>query len=46
MTVPEPEVSKTSKAEVRRLLKRKKSGEAVGPDDIPVEIRNCLGEVL
>lgn len=24
---------------------RMKSGPAVGPDDIPVEIWNCLGEV-
>ena len=39
------EVEKISKGEVRRALKRMKSGKAVGPDDIPVEVWKCLGEV-
>ncbi|KAK3521020.1 hypothetical protein QTP86_018665, partial [Hemibagrus guttatus] len=30
--------------EVRKALKRMKSGKAVGPDDIPVEVCKCLGE--
>ncbi|KAK3570621.1 hypothetical protein QTP86_023816, partial [Hemibagrus guttatus] len=32
------------KDEVRKALKRMKSGKAVGPDDIPVEVWKCLGE--
>lgn len=39
------EVAKISKDEVRRALKRMKSGKALGPDDIPVEVWKCLGEV-
>ena len=31
-----------SKAEVRRTLKKIKSGKTVGPDDVPA----CLGEVV
>ena len=45
VTVVEQEVAKISKSEVRRALKRMKSGKAVGPDDIPVEVWKCLGEV-
>ncbi|KAK2897556.1 hypothetical protein Q8A73_013936 [Channa argus] len=45
VTVVEQEVAKISKSEVRRTLKRMKSGKAVGPDDIPVEVWKCLGEV-
>ncbi|KAK3523014.1 hypothetical protein QTP86_011091 [Hemibagrus guttatus] len=40
----EQEVDKIRKDEVRKALKRMKSGKAVGPDDIPVEIWKCLGE--
>ncbi|KAK3548575.1 hypothetical protein QTP70_014501, partial [Hemibagrus guttatus] len=36
-------VDKIRKDEVRKALKRMKSGKAVGPDDIPVEIWKCLG---
>ena len=39
------DVAKISQDEVRRALKRMKSGKAVGPDDIPVEVWKCLGEV-
>ena len=39
------EVAKVSKTEVRSVLKRMKSGKAFGPDDIPVEVWKCLGEV-
>ncbi|KAF7649691.1 hypothetical protein LDENG_00137530 [Lucifuga dentata] len=45
VTVVNQEVAKISKDEVRRSLKRMKSGKAVGPDDIPVEVWKCLGEV-
>ena len=38
-------VDKIKKDEVRKALKRMKSGKAVGPDDIPVEVWKCLGEV-
>ncbi|KAF3699103.1 hypothetical protein EXN66_Car014790 [Channa argus] len=40
MTGVEQQVAKISKSEVRM-----KSGKAVGPDDIPVEVWKCLGEV-
>lgn len=34
-----------NKAEVRWALKRMKSGKAVCPADIPVDVWSCLGEV-
>ncbi|KAK3507937.1 hypothetical protein QTP70_004389 [Hemibagrus guttatus] len=40
----EQKVDKIRKDEVRKALKRLKSGKAVGPDDIPVEVWKCLGE--
>ncbi|KAK3563919.1 hypothetical protein QTP86_004862 [Hemibagrus guttatus] len=40
----EQKVDKVRKDEVRKALKRMKSGKAVGPDDIPVEVWKCLGE--
>ncbi|KAK3544356.1 hypothetical protein QTP86_009061 [Hemibagrus guttatus] len=40
----EQKVDKIRKDEVRKGLKRMKSGKAVGPDDIPVEVWKCLGE--
>ncbi|KAK3513652.1 hypothetical protein QTP70_028811, partial [Hemibagrus guttatus] len=40
----EQKVDKIRKDEVRKALKRMKSGKAVGPDDIPVEDWKCLGE--
>ncbi|KAK3507053.1 hypothetical protein QTP70_003306 [Hemibagrus guttatus] len=40
----EQKVDKNRKDEVRKALKRMKSGKAVGPDDIPVEVWKCLGE--
>ncbi|KAK3548848.1 hypothetical protein QTP70_021035, partial [Hemibagrus guttatus] len=41
----EQKVDNIRKDEVRKALKRMKSGKAVGPDDIPVEVWKCLGEV-
>ena len=38
------EVTKMSKAELRRALKTK-SGKTVGPEDMPVEVWKCLGKV-
>ncbi|KAK3516048.1 hypothetical protein QTP70_003785 [Hemibagrus guttatus] len=38
------EVDKIRKDEVRKALKRMKSGKAVGPDDIPVEVWKCPRE--
>ncbi|KAK3560412.1 hypothetical protein QTP86_008467 [Hemibagrus guttatus] len=40
----EQKVDKFRKDEVRKALKRMKSGKAVGPDDIPVEVWKCLRE--
>ncbi|KAK3549709.1 hypothetical protein QTP86_007157 [Hemibagrus guttatus] len=40
----EQKVDKIRKDEVRKALKRMKSGKAVGPDDIPVEVWKYLGE--
>ncbi|KAK3569677.1 hypothetical protein QTP86_002626 [Hemibagrus guttatus] len=40
----EQKVDKIRKDEVRKALKMMKSGKAVGPDDIPVEVWKCLGE--
>ncbi|KAK3552604.1 hypothetical protein QTP86_017915 [Hemibagrus guttatus] len=40
----EQKVDKNRKDEVRKALKRMKSGKAVGPDDILVEVWKCLGE--
>ncbi|KAK3557289.1 hypothetical protein QTP70_026689, partial [Hemibagrus guttatus] len=37
-------VDKIRKDEVRKALKKMKSGKAVGPDDILVEVWKCLGE--
>ena len=45
VTVVDQEVAKVSKAEMRRILNRMKSGKTVGPDEIPVEVWKCLGEV-
>ncbi|KAK3512780.1 hypothetical protein QTP70_025300 [Hemibagrus guttatus] len=42
----EQTVDKIRKDEVRKALKKMKSGKAVGPDDIPVEVCKCLGEAL
>ena len=38
-------VDQIRKDEVRKALKKMKSGKAVGPDDVPVEVWKCLGEV-
>ena len=45
-TVVDQEVVKVSQTEVRRTLKRMKNGKTVGPDEIPVEVWKCPGEVV
>jgi len=32
-----------SESEIKEALKRMKSGKAVGPDGIPIEVWRCLG---
>ncbi|MCJ8749168.1 hypothetical protein PDJAM_G00173260 [Pangasius djambal] len=44
VTSVEQKVDKIRKDEVRKALKRMKSGKAVGPDNIPVVVWNCLGD--
>ena len=39
------EVNCVSKEEVKNALRRMKKGKAVGPDELPVEIWNCMGEM-
>ena len=39
------EVETISKEEVRENMKRMKNGKVVGPDNIPVEVWKCLGEI-
>ena len=41
MTLP----FRISESEVKEALKRMKSRKAVGPDEIPIEIWRCLGEM-
>ena len=42
VTFMDQEVQIISMAEVRRALKRMKSGKTVGPDVIPVDVWKCL----
>ena len=39
------EVKRISKEEERENMNMMKNGKAVGPDDIPVEVWKCLGEI-
>ena len=39
------EVNCVSREEVKNALRRIKKGKAVGPDDLPVEVRKCMGEM-
>jgi len=45
VTVVDQEVAKISKGKAMRAFKSIKSGKAVGPDDILVEVWKCLKEV-
>ena len=39
------EVNCVSREEVKNALRRMKKGKAVGPDELPVEVRKCLGKM-
>ena len=39
------EVNCISREEVKNALRRMKKGKAVGPDDLPVEVWKCMGEM-
>lgn len=45
VTVVDQEAAEIRKDEVKKALKKMKTGKAVGPDDIPVEVWKYLGEV-
>jgi len=37
--------SRTTKDEIKEALKKMANGKAEGPDQIPIEVWKCLGEV-
>ena len=39
------EVNCVSRKEVKNALRKKKKGKAVGPDELPVEVWKCMGEM-
>ena len=39
------EVNCVSRKEVKSVLTRMKKGKAVGPDELPVEVWKCMGEM-
>ena len=39
------EVNCVSREEVKNALRRMKAGKAVGPDELLVEVRKCMGEM-
>ena len=39
------EVNCVSREEVKNTLRRMKKGKAIGPDDFPVEVWKCIGEM-
>ena len=39
------EVNCVSREEVKNALRRMKKGKAVGPDELPVEVWKCMGDV-
>ena len=39
------EVNCISKEEVKNKLRRMTKGKAVGPDELPVEVWKCMGEM-
>ena len=38
-------VRRIQEAEVKEALKRMKGGNALGPDDVPIEVCRCLGNL-
>ena len=43
--VVKEEVNCVSREEVKNALRRMKKGKAVGPDELPVEVWKCMGEM-
>jgi hypothetical protein len=41
----ESEKNTIQESEVKEALKKMKTGKALGPDDIPIEIWRCLGDI-
>ena len=39
------EINGVSREEVKNTLRKMKKGKAVGPDELPVEVRKCMGEM-
>ena len=39
------EINCVSREEVKNALRRMKKGKAVGPDELPVEVWKCMGEI-
>ena len=39
------EINCFSREEVKNVLRRMKKGKAVGPDELPVEVWKCMGEI-
>ena len=39
------EVNCVSREEVKNALRRMKKGKAVGPDELPVQVWKCMGEM-
>jgi hypothetical protein len=39
-------VRRIQESEVKEALKKMKTSKALGPDDIPIEIWRCLGDIL
>ena len=39
------EINCVSREEVKNALRRMKKGKAVGPDELPVEVWKCMGEM-
>ena len=39
------EINSVSREEVKNAIRRMKKGKAVGPDELPVEVWECMGEV-
>jgi hypothetical protein len=38
-------VRRIQESEVKEALKKMKAGKALGPDDIPIEVWRCLGDI-
>ena len=39
------EVNCVNREEVKNALRRMKKGKAVGPDELPIEVWKCMGEI-